>query len=357
MTTAIALWLVGGGGLALYVGWAATAVAGGASPWRYVAGLPLLYLAVLFAITLGWFALAWIFRSPRPPELRIGFAATLRLFWDEMRAIGRSGPRMALYRWLMREPAPAPAAAPVLLLHGVLCNAGALHGLRGDLVARKIGPVYALSYGPPLASIDVFADQVAAKVDAILGATGASRVAIVGHSMGGLVARAYLRRYGAQKVSSVMTLGTPHHGSVHAWLFPGTSLAQLRPGNAWLAELNRAEGAPAGVRLVSLWSWHDSMVAPQTSSRLAGAENIELSGIGHNALLGDRRVFALVAAELARGAGARAPAAPSANARPAPDMQRWLRRSSCRPPGLAPGRIPTRYPRAGPLLPLRKAYQ
>jgi hypothetical protein len=42
------------------------------------------------------------------------------------------------------------------------------------------------------------------------------------------------------------------------------------------------------------------MVAPQTSSRLAGAENIELAGIGHNALLGDRRVFALVAEELQR---------------------------------------------------------
>ncbi len=98
-----------------------------------------------------------------------------------------------------------------------------------------------------------------------------------------------------------MTLGTPHHGSVHAWLFPGVCLAQLRPGNPWLAELNRDEAAP-GVRIVSLWSWHDSMVAPQTSSRLAGAQNIELAGIGHNAMLGDRRVFDLVADELARAA-------------------------------------------------------
>ena len=309
MTTAIALWLLGGGGLALYAGWAATAVADGASPWWYVAGLPLLYLATLFAVTLTWFALAWIFRATRPPEMRIGPAASIRLFWDEMCAIARSGPRMALYCWVMPEPAPAPARTPVLLLHGVLCNAGAMHGLRGDLLARNIGPVYALSYGPPLASIETFADQVAAKIDAILDATGASRVAIVGHSMGGLVARAYLRRYGAQKVASVMTLGTPHHGSVHAWLVPGVSRAQLRPGNAWLAELNRSEGLPDGVRLVSLWSWHDSMVAPQTSARLAGADNIVLAGIGHNALLGDRSVFALVAAELARVA--RAPASPS----------------------------------------------
>ena len=315
MATAIALWLLGGGGLALYAGWAATAVADGASPWGYVAGLPLLYLATLFAITLIWFALAWIFRATRPPQMRIGPVASIRLFWDEMRAIARAGPRMALYRRLISEPAPAPAKTPVLLLHGVLCNAGAMHGLRCDLLARNIGPVYALSYGPPLASIEVFADQVAAKIDAILGATGASRVAIVGHSMGGLVARAYLRRYGAQKVRSVMTLGTPHHGSVHARLFPGVSLAQLRPGNAWLAELNRAEGVPAGVRFVSLWSWHDSMVAPQTSARLAGAENIELPGIGHNALLGNRRVFALVAAELARVPPAPASGKPAVPAR------------------------------------------
>ena len=148
------------------------------------------------------------------------------------------------------------------------CNAGALNGLRRHLVARDIGPVYTLSYGPPLASIELFADQLAARVDAILRATGAARVAIVGHSMGGLVARAYLRRYGAAKVRSVMTLGTPHHGSVHARFFPGDCLAQLRPGNAWLADLNRTEGSPPTVRFVSLWSWHDSMVAPQTSARL-----------------------------------------------------------------------------------------
>ncbi len=300
MTTAVALWLLGGGSLILYSGWAAISIAGGAGPWWYVAGLPLLYLAGLLAITLTWFALAWVFRAARPPEMRIGVVASIGLVWGELLAIGRSGPRMALYRHLMPDPVPAPAAAPALLLHGVFCNSGAMLGLRKYLLARNLGPVYALSYGPPLASIEDFADQTAAKIDAILDATGAAHVAIVGHSMGGLVARAYLRRYGAEKISTVMTLGTPHHGSIHAELFPGTSFAQLRPGNAWLSGLNRDVGAPAGVRIVSLWSWHDSMVAPQTSARLAGAENIELSGIGHNALLGDRRVFALVAAELAR---------------------------------------------------------
>jgi triacylglycerol esterase/lipase EstA (alpha/beta hydrolase family) len=302
MPTAIALWLVMGAALTGYVGWAARGIAGGVSPWWYVGWAPIAYAIVLGTITSSWFALAWIFRAPRPPAMRIGPAASLGLFWGEARAIARSGPRMALYRWLIPEPAPAPARAPVLLLHGVICNAGALYGLRRHLTARNVGPVYTLSYGPPLASIELFADQLAARVDAILLATGAARVAIVGHSMGGLVARAYLRRYGAEKVRSVMTVGTPHHGSVHARLFPGACLAQIRPASAWLADLNRTEGSPPAVRFVNLWSWHDSMVAPQTSARLAGAENIEVTGIGHNALLGDGRIFDLVTAELARGA-------------------------------------------------------
>jgi hypothetical protein len=94
-----------------------------------------------------------------------------------------------------------------------------------------------------------------------------------------------------------MTIGSPHHGSMHAWLLFGTSLAQLRPGNAWLAELNRQRIDPA-LRFVSLWSWHDSMVAPQTSAELPGAIDVTVIGVGHNALLGDREVFERTQAEI-----------------------------------------------------------
>jgi triacylglycerol esterase/lipase EstA (alpha/beta hydrolase family) len=312
MTTAISLWLVIGGATALYTWSAIQAVADGANPWWYGAGAPVLYLAVLGSVTLLWFAIAWIFRAPRPPEMRLGISQTLRLYLEEVRAIARHGRHMALYRFLPPDPPSAPARAPVLLVHGVLCNRGAMEDLRRELSARGIQPLYTMSYGPPLASIERFADQLAGKIDTILAATGASRVALVGHSMGGLVARAYLRRYGPDKVSAVIMLGTPHHGSVHAWLFPGTSLRQLRPNSAWLGELNRGAIAPPGVRVVSVWSRHDSMVAPQTSSQLDGAVNIVVHGIGHNALVSSRRVAALVAEELQRAAAAPVPATAAA---------------------------------------------
>ena len=150
---------------------------------------PLCISRVLFAFTLLWFALAWVFRATRPREMRIGFARERRASSGTKCARSAVPARsMALYRLACRDPPPAPARAPVLLLHGVLCNAGAMRDLRAELVARKIGPVYTMSYGPPLESIELFVDQVAAKIDAILAATGASRVAIVGHSMGGIVA-------------------------------------------------------------------------------------------------------------------------------------------------------------------------
>jgi triacylglycerol esterase/lipase EstA (alpha/beta hydrolase family) len=112
--------------------------------------------------------------------------------------------------------------------------------------------------------------------------------------MGGLVARAYLRQRGPTRIERIITIGTPHHGSMFARGFVGRCLAQMRPGNAWLAELNREEAKPPPVPMTSIWSRHDSLVAPQASSELACAENIALTGIGHNALLGDRRVMDLV---------------------------------------------------------------
>jgi triacylglycerol esterase/lipase EstA (alpha/beta hydrolase family) len=262
-----------------------------------LAAIPLVYFAVMLVLTAMYFALAWFFRARRPPGRRIGPRATLRLVWREYLALAGAVPRLLLHRVLVRDSPPARVEVPVVLVHGVLCNAGIWARFARFLRRSGIDGVYALSYGPPLASIESFAEQLAGKIDAALAATGGAHVVIVAHSMGGLVTRAYLRRHGRRKIARVLTIGTPHHGSVFASCFPGVSLAQMRLGNRWLAELNATPLDPA-LRFVSLWSWHDSMVAPQTSSDLPGAVDVPLIGIGHNALLGDRQVFAFALAEI-----------------------------------------------------------
>jgi triacylglycerol esterase/lipase EstA (alpha/beta hydrolase family) len=213
---------------------------------------------------------------------------------------------MIVYGWLMPDPPPAPAELPVLLLHGIGCNAAVWTGMRRCLEAQGLGPVYALSYGPPFNPIDSFAPQVAAKIAQIEADTGARQVVMVGHSMGGLVARSYLRQYGGAHVRRLVTLGTPYEGSRHAYMMSGASVAEMRPGSSYVTALARASDKEAGVPIVSLWSWHDSMVTPQSSSRLAAYENIVIAGVAHNALLGDPDVQRRVADEI-RKARAAAP--------------------------------------------------
>jgi triacylglycerol esterase/lipase EstA (alpha/beta hydrolase family) len=301
--TAIALLLLMLAGAAGYVSWADYRVAQGDPAWWFVAAAPLAYLLPVLVLVSVWFTLSWFWRTPRPPEYRLGPVACARLFLGEVGAVSLSWPLMVVHRLLIADPVAAPAQLPLLLVHGVAVNDGVWFALRRDLARRGLGPVYTINYGPPLAGIEHFAGQLAARIDAICAATGAQRVALIAHSMGGLVARAYLRRFGAARIEQLITIGTPHHGSMLAHTFPGRCLAQMHPGNPWLAELNRAESAPAPVRITSVWSPHDSMVAPQASSVLGNAENIALVGIAHNALLGDRGVMELVATEIVKTSG------------------------------------------------------
>ena len=298
--TALLLFVALVAGTAAYVAWAWHWIAHGAAVWWFVVGAPIAYFAPAFVLVTLWFALSWIWRTPRPPEARLGFAPALRLYLTEIWTVAASWLLMALHRLLIRDPVPVPAQRPVVLIHGVLVNDGVWLSLRRFLAKNGAAPIYTINYGPPLADIEWFAEQLHTRIEAIRAATGAERLVLVAHSMGGLVARAYLRRFGAARVAKLITIGAPHHGSMLAWSFPGTCLAQMRPGNAWLADLNRDENIAAPVPITSIWSRHDSMVAPQASSVLGNAENIPLVGIAHNALLGDRRVMELVVREIAK---------------------------------------------------------
>jgi pimeloyl-ACP methyl ester carboxylesterase len=186
---------------------------------------------------------------------------------------------------------------PVLLLHAYLCNAGSWWRLRRWLTARGHA-VQALDL-EPFADIDSYASVIAAQIDAICRQTGAPSVILIGHSMGGLAARAYLRAHGPRRVERVITLGSPHHGSVHAHLAPGQNGRQMRPGNAWLFALGTSEGGEFPVPVTSIYSCHDNFVAPQASSRLPGARTMPISGVGHLTLPFSRRVRQALAAALA----------------------------------------------------------
>lgn len=61
-------------------------------------------------------------------------------------------------------------------------------------------------------SMTLAADDLDRRISGFLARTGASKVNLVAHSHGGLVARMYMHRHGSGSVANLITLGTPHKG-------------------------------------------------------------------------------------------------------------------------------------------------
>jgi triacylglycerol esterase/lipase EstA (alpha/beta hydrolase family) len=138
-------------------------------------------------------------------------------------------------------------------------------------------------------------------VEDICTQTGSKKIMLVTHSMGGLVARAYLHKLdGAERVSGLITLGAPHHGSALAAFPIGENIKQIQLNDPWLAALNTSESHTAPVPITSVYTAHDNLISPQASSRLVYAENIRLTGIGHTQLLFSEKVAKLVSEFITR---------------------------------------------------------
>jgi pimeloyl-ACP methyl ester carboxylesterase len=198
------------------------------------------------------------------------------------------------------------ARTPIVLLHGFLDNRGAFSRFRRSLRRRGFACVHAVNYNPLLDDVRTAAAQVAMEIDRIREHTGADRVHVVGHSLGGIVARYHVQRLGGHAaVDTVATLGSPHGGSAIAGWLPGPLGRQLRPGSDLLVEL--AEPAPqCRTRFLVVWSRLDQVMIPRTTARLRHPdlhiEELELRDVGHATLPLDGRVAHWVAARLARSA-------------------------------------------------------
>lgn len=184
---------------------------------------------------------------------------------------------------------------PVLLLHGLFHNRGCWWWF-GWQLRRRGFTVVSLDlplWRDPAAAVEVTAAKIAELVD-----RGAQQVHLVGHSMGGLIARACLHRpEAARHVGRCILLGTPNAGSRLASFAVSPTGEQLRPGSDYLHDLN-ADPPPAPVRVSSIYSRHDNLIIPWESSRLEGARNIELAAMGHTTLLYHPAVLEVVIAEL-----------------------------------------------------------
>jgi len=284
-----------------------------ASRWQALAaGLGSVVL-VRLVINANNFLMSARFASPTPGEFRLGWRARLRMFGEEF------GASMLQSSWTMPRASartrihPGSKAPPVLLLHGYGCNSGYWSHLVPRLDAAGISHA-SVDLEPLTGDIDGYAPLVQRAVEALCEAARTDRVVIVAHSMGGLVARAWMRACGTAHVARVITLGTPHHGTCLAAFGLGLNAAQMRraaqgraardepPECAWLRALAQGEDAAARALVTSIYSHHDNIIAPQSSSILPGARHLAFGGVGHVALGRNRRVLDALMGEIASAA-------------------------------------------------------
>lgn len=176
------------------------------------------------------------------------------------------------------------AHPPVILLHGLFQNRSCLYWLQYRLRAAGYQQVISINT-PPWRDLETLTERLAKKVDELRIKLKVEKVVLIGHSMGGMIARNYVQNRGGAAYASIMiTLGSPHHGSKLAPFALSPMGKSLLPGSEFLQQFNSVTWPPL-TQAFSIYTRYDNIVLPAESARMDGSQAIELEGMGHNALL------------------------------------------------------------------------
>jgi triacylglycerol lipase len=182
----------------------------------------------------------------------------------------------------------------VLLVHGLLSNSGVWWLFSRRLKKALVGQFSCLSIdsidlGAPFASIDSYVKVLDLRIKKIRQNKNVE-IILIGHSMGGLVCRAWLGVNEGVDIKRLITIGTPHQGSQCANILGAANLKQMRPASLWLQKLP----ATPTIKTIAIYSVHDNLVVPFTSGFSKDFDSVQLTGTGHLGLLFDRKVIASV---------------------------------------------------------------
>ncbi|MEZ4230275.1 MAG: hypothetical protein R3B89_13945 [Polyangiaceae bacterium] len=200
-----------------------------------------------------------------------------------------------------RPPSDASAAAPrpIVCVHGYGQNRVDFIWLARRFAAAGLGPCYGINYWF-LASVRDSSRRLEAFCERVLEETHAPQVDLVCHSLGGLVAMDLAARR-PELLGRIVTIGSPHAGVLFRGPILGASGTDLKVGSQLLKEQATLE---AGVPVLSIYSSHDNVVHPKSTSYLTsrGGEDIEVPHLGHFGLLFSRSVAEPAIAFLKRDA-------------------------------------------------------
>lgn len=193
---------------------------------------------------------------------------------------------------------PLSTSTPVVFVHGYTGDASnwvtakSVFQLNGWAGSKLFAYEYD-SYGDNVAN----AQGLAAFVNNVKSQTGASKVAIVNHSMGGLVSQYYLKVLGgATSVSHLASIAGANHGTTFAGAcLIYTTCRQMYPGSSFISQISSGDETPGSTAYATWYSACDGVILPYTSTRLSGATNHNVACQTHIGYLADTVVLGEIA--------------------------------------------------------------
>lgn len=235
--------------------------------------------ATTVGVAAGWVAIGYSVHwrtaaSARPPLRRYARAfvpewlATIRTWVGYPSGMTALGPF---------APVVADGGPPIALIHGYMMNRSSMAWFAKQLRARGYENVTSLEARPHAATMETQAEALAQDIRRYSEHAGGVPIIVVAHSQGGLLTRVALARDPSLPVRGVVTVGSPHAGTVMAQVSRTPNARQMRYGSQFLKELPEPS-----VPFVSIYSDLDNIVFPKETSRFGRC--VELPGIGHHAL-------------------------------------------------------------------------
>ncbi|THA75345.1 alpha/beta hydrolase [Streptomyces sp. A0642] len=193
---------------------------------------------------------------------------------------------------------PLSTSTPVVFVHGYTGNASnwvtamSVFQLNGWSSSKLFAYEYN-SYGNNVTN----AQGLAAFVNNVKARTGASKVAIVNHSMGGLVSQYYLKVLGGNtSVSHLASIAGANHGTTFASAcLIYTTCQQMYPGSSFISQISSGDETPGDTKYATWYSACDGIILPYTSTRLSGATNNNVLCQTHIGYLADTLVLGQIA--------------------------------------------------------------
>jgi triacylglycerol lipase len=144
------------------------------------------------------------------------------------------------------------------------------------------------------------AQGLAKYIEDVKAKTGAAKVDIVNHSMGGLVSLWYLKVLnGNPNVDHLASIAGANHGTQSAvWCSFFTTCRQMTPGSAFIKQLTTGDETPGDTKYATWYSPADGVINPYKSTKLDGATNNEIPNQTHMGFLKDTSVLTSIAAFL-----------------------------------------------------------